>query len=280
MSHFLEHPGFADDPASRSGIDDGLPLLWDTSAEPPVFAPDDWFKFLERTGGVPRPALPLSMLVTVAPGIWKAALSLADADVHPFATAAHPFAVGRVWGMPVALGFTQKGSASAGALEEYIALGARRFVFVGGCGAIVPDLPIGAAVVAHRALRDEGLSFAYLPPGRYVDATVPLVDALAKASSALLPEVRRGAIWTTFAHFRQNAVRMAAFAAEGCVAVNNETAAMYAVAAYHGVEIAALHLVGDTLARGAFEIDLTAPDHLGAFDDLAVVCAALEALLA
>ncbi len=55
-------------------------------------------------------------------------------------------------------------------LEAAIALGCRRFVSCGGAGALVPELALGHVVVPTSAVRDEGTSYHYLPPGREVMA--------------------------------------------------------------------------------------------------------------
>ena len=49
--------------------------------------------------------------------------------------------------------------------EELIALGARRLIAFGPAGGLQPDLPSGTVVVVDGAIRDEGTSRHYLPPG-------------------------------------------------------------------------------------------------------------------
>ena len=73
---------------------------------------------------------------------------------------------------------------------------------------------------------------------------------------------------TTTAHFRQAIPRLRAFRAEGCMIVNNEASPAFAVGHHRGAHVAALLMVGDTLAddrfkgcwpRGVYREDDSAP---------------------
>ena len=134
------------------------------------------------------------------------------------------------------------------ALEEMVALGARRVVACGGAGALLPDLVLGHAVVVESAVRDEGTSFQYLPPDRVVDAdpdvVATLVSTLTDAGVAHLV----GRSWTTDALFRETRARTDRRVAEGCVTVEMEASALIAVARRLGVPYGHLLMAGDSLA--------------------------------
>lgn len=137
---------------------------------------------------------------------------------------------------------------AAGFLEEAIALGFRCFVAVGGAGALVPELVLGHAVVVHSAVRDEGTSFHYLAPGRVVDADPDGVAALqATLGDAGVPFLG-GRSWTTDALYRETRERVARRVAEGCLTVEMEASAFFAVARYRNVRFAQLLYAGDSLA--------------------------------
>ena len=137
---------------------------------------------------------------------------------------------------------------AAGFLEEAIALGFRTFVAVGGAGALVPDLVLGHAVVVKSAVRDEGTSFHYLVPSRAVDADPAGVAALEDTlREADVPFVS-GRSWTTDAIYRETRDRVKRRVAEGCLTVEMEAAAFFAVARYRGVRFAQLLYAGDSLA--------------------------------
>ena len=48
-------------------------------------------------------------------------------------------------------------------LEQLIALGARRLLYLGFCGALIPSYRIGDLFLPVQAVREEGTSYHYLP---------------------------------------------------------------------------------------------------------------------
>jgi uridine phosphorylase len=53
-------------------------------------------------------------------------------------------------------------------LEEVIAFGCQKFIVCGGCGVLEPTIAVGHLMILTGALRDEGISYHYLPPRRVV----------------------------------------------------------------------------------------------------------------
>lgn len=136
--------------------------------------------------------------------------------------------------------------------EELIALGATRLVSVALSGGLQPDLAPGTVVVSRTALRDEGTSYHYLAPARTVDADAALSESLITSLSRDGVAVRAGTSWSTDAPYRETADEVAAYQAEGVLAVDMEVAALYAVAQARGVAAASVLVVGDSLAGGAW----------------------------
>ena len=101
--------------------------------------------------------------------------------------------------------------AAAIVIEELAALGVKTIVGVGTAGGLSPDLEVGQAVVCSAAIRDEGTSHHYVPPGRW---------ALPDSAAARLPTRRPslhavvGPSWTTDAPYRETAEEIAAYRAE------------------------------------------------------------------
>jgi uridine phosphorylase len=137
---------------------------------------------------------------------------------------------------------------AAAFLEEAIALGARRVVACGGAGAVVPELAFGHVVVPTAAVRDEGTSFHYLPPGRVVEADPAGVAAARHVLDGARVPYRVGTTWTTDAIFRETADRIARRRAEGCITVEMEAAAFFAVARFRGIAFAQLLYAGDDVS--------------------------------
>lgn len=142
---------------------------------------------------------------------------------------------------------------AAAFLEELIALGCRRFVAVGGAGALLHELTLGHAIVVDSAVRDEGTSFHYLAPGRVVDADPHGVAVLSGVLDAADVPYRVARTWTTDAPYRETRSRVERRQAEGCAVVEMEASAFIAVARYRGVRFAHLLLAADSLAGEAWE---------------------------
>ncbi|MBF6606355.1 MAG: nucleoside phosphorylase [Chloroflexi bacterium] len=134
--------------------------------------------------------------------------------------------------------------------EELIALGATRLISIALAGGIAADLEPGAVVVATSAIRDEGTSHHYLAPGRVIEGDPGLTEALAGALARRGATVRSGAVWSTDAPYRETREEVAAYAADGVLAVDMELAALFAVARSRGVRAAGVLVVGDSLAEG------------------------------
>jgi uridine phosphorylase len=137
---------------------------------------------------------------------------------------------------------------AAARMEHMIALGCRKFIACGGAGALDSAINVGDIVVPYSAVRDEGTSFYYLKPAREV---APTARALAAVESVLREnnhQYVRGKTWTTDAVYRETRARMNRRRREGCVVVEMEAAAFFAVARYRRVECAQILYGGDSLA--------------------------------
>ncbi len=152
-------------------------------------------------------------------------------------------------GIAVALAHPGVGAPlAAGFLEELIGLGGRVFIAVGGAGALVPDLTLGHVIVPTAAIRDEGTSYHYLPASREVAPTQSVLDAiLATLGERDVPFVT-GKTWTTDALFRETRAKAARRVAEGCICVEMEAAACFAVAQFRDVAFGQLLYAGDDLS--------------------------------
>ena len=115
-------------------------------------------------------------------------------------------------------------------------------------GGIQADLKVGDLVVCDRALRDEGTSYHYLPPGDYVTANPDLVNALAATLSTQGQAAQTGGTWTTDATFRETDLEVAHYQSEGIKTVEMESAALFAVAQVRAAQAASVFVVGDSLA--------------------------------
>jgi uridine phosphorylase len=142
---------------------------------------------------------------------------------------------------------------AAAFLEELIALGCRAFVACGGAGVLVPELALGHAIVPDRAIRDEGTSYHYLPAARSVAPTAQAVEAIVETLDAHDVPFVTGATWTTDAVYRETRGKVERRVAEGCLTVEMEAAAFFAVAAFRGVAFGQVLYAGDDLSGDAWD---------------------------
>ncbi len=257
---------------------DASPLLWDTTAEPSAFDPEDWFRYCEEVNGRPPPRLPALGIQSVISAHLDIAVQRYGAEVDDFTLADHPVATFAFAGVPVVLGVSAKGSYAAGGLDEMIAMGVRRAIFLGGAATLVAEVPVDALFVPTKALRDDGVSLHYEPPSRYAMPDPGLVASLQRAVRLAGLPLHTGPIWTTTAHFRQTVPRVRAFRDEGCLAVNNEAAAAFSVGRHRHVAVAALVMIGDTLAADRFQVPRGHAKLYGKADVEAMLEIALRAL--
>lgn len=142
---------------------------------------------------------------------------------------------------------------SAAFLEEVIALGCRQIVACGGSGVLDGAIPAGHVIVPVSAVRDEGTSYHYLPPAREVAASAKGIAAVQAALNRHGIPYITGKTWTTDGIYRETPARIARRKSEGCVAVEMEAAAFFAVAQFRGVDFAQILYAGDDVSGAAWD---------------------------
>jgi uridine phosphorylase len=140
------------------------------------------------------------------------------------------------------------GPIAAGLLEEIIACGCRKFIVCGGCGVLDEGIAVGHLIVVSAALRDEGVSYHYLPPGRDIEADPFGRAALETVLQRRKLPYRAGKTWTTDAPYRETRSKIAARRAEGCIVVEMEAASLMAVARFRGVRLGQILYGGDDVS--------------------------------
>lgn len=142
-------------------------------------------------------------------------------------------------GEPMTIQSTGMGGPSAAiVLEELADLGVTRAVRVGTCGALEPELRLGDLVVAAEVLAADGPWGERLtPPG------------------SLAPEGRRGLVVTTDLFYDPDPERAVAWREAGALAVEMESAALFAVGARRGIEVATVLAVTDLVGPPRQRID-------------------------
>jgi uridine phosphorylase len=137
---------------------------------------------------------------------------------------------------------------AAGLLEGVIASGCRKFIACGGAGVLDREIAAGHIVVPTSAVRDEGTSYHYLPPSREVTASREGVSAIEKTLTARGVPYLIAKTWTTDAFYRETPAKIQLRKAEGCLTVEMEAAAFFAVAQFRGVIFAQMLYGGDDVS--------------------------------
>jgi uridine phosphorylase len=142
---------------------------------------------------------------------------------------------------------------AAGLLEEVIALGCRKFIACGGAGVLNREIAVGHIVVPSAAVRDEGTSYHYLPPEREVSASAEGVAAIEKVLRAHTINYMVGKTWTTDAPYRETPAKVQLRKSEGCLTVEMEAAAFFAVARFRKVTFAQMLYGGDDVSGAEWD---------------------------
>ena len=135
------------------------------------------------------------------------------------------------------------GPSAAIVAEELIALGAKRLLRVGTCGALASGLGLGTLVVADGVLAEDGTSRALGAP-----ATVRPDPELHAALLSSANGARAGLVVSSDLFYDPDASRAERWVAAGALAVEMEAATLFAVAERHGVAAACVLAVSDLVA--------------------------------
>jgi uridine phosphorylase len=149
-------------------------------------------------------------------------------------------------GEPLTIQATGMGGPSAAiVLTELIALGVRRAIRVGTCGALAEGLALGDLVIARESICADGTSRA-LGAGERAAADAALTQALAGHA----PSAQLGTIVSVDLFYERGERGRHS----GAIAVEMEAAALFATGAAAGVPVACVLVVSDTFdASGARE---------------------------
>lgn len=142
---------------------------------------------------------------------------------------------------------------AAGLLEEVIALGSKKFIACGGAGVLDREIAVGHLIVPIAAIRDEGTSYHYLPPAREVSPSPQAVAAIETVLKRRRVNYLLAKTWTTDAFYRETRQKVALRKSEGCLTVEMEAAAMFAVAQFRQVQIGQILYGGDNLDGEAWD---------------------------
>lgn len=133
-------------------------------------------------------------------------------------------------------------------LDWLIAYGVREIISCGSCGVLV-DMEENVFLVPCRALRDEGTSYHYLPPARFVEISEKARAAIEKTINNHNLQYLEVMTWSTDGFFRETKEKVDYRKREGCSVVEMECSALAACAQRRGAVWGELLFTADTLAN-------------------------------
>jgi len=216
---------------------------------PSMLTAEKMIEFRRGQGGLGRSRAPETLILCLYTGVMRYfPLKYASKRVAGFL--GDLYLLNRTGSKTAVLGNFGIGSPVVASLaEEMIAWGTKRLVILSLAGGLQPDLNPGDIVLCTRAVRDEGTSYHYLPAGRYVEASVKFVSDLSAAFEQNKLAHSTGMTWSTDAPYRETREEADHYRTEGVLAVDMESAGLFAVGQARGVETASILVIGDSLAH-------------------------------
>ncbi len=164
------------------------------------------------------------------------------------ATKTYPVYVMDYKGEKVCLAQAPVGSAPAAQFMDWlIGYGVEQIISTGTCG-VLADIEENAFLVPVRALRDEGTSYHYAAPSRYMEMQIEAISVIEQVLEQLGVPYEEVMTWSTDGFYRETAEKVAYRKEEGCAVVEMECAALAAVAQLRGAVWGELLFTADSLA--------------------------------
>ena len=163
------------------------------------------------------------------------------------ATKTYPVYVMTYNGEEICLAQAPVGSAAAAQfLDWLIGYGVKQIISTGTCGVLV-DMPENVFLIPTRALRDEGASYHYVAPSRYIDMNTQTLGAIERTLKQKKIPYEEVMTWSTDGFYRETPDKVAYRIEEGYSVVEMECAALAAVAKLRGAIWGLLLFTADSL---------------------------------
>lgn len=116
-----------------------------------------------------------------------------------------------------------------------------------GCCGVLADIPAGDVIIPIRALRDEGASYKYLPPSRYIELDQKPVMIFKQVLEQYKIPYIECTTWSTDGFYRETKEMVEHRIKQGCQAVEMECATVAAIAEFRNKIFGQLLYSGDIL---------------------------------
>ncbi len=140
------------------------------------------------------------------------------------------------------------GSVIGGCLvENLIYCGIKTFIALGTAGLLTKNN--AELYLAEKAIRDEGLSYHYLPKAQHVETSREQNEKLYSYLNALGYSIKRAIVWTTDAIYRETDVMIRKRVEDGAQLVEMECASIAAVCKHWDCEFSEILVPSDSIAE-------------------------------
>lgn len=147
-------------------------------------------------------------------------------------------------------GFTkgrQGAPACVGHFEDIIAMGAKRIILLGSCGALDASIDDCEVILPTGAIRDEGTSYHYVPASDFIPVNEKYRDIFQEICKENNFSYKEGYTWTTDAFYRETTMLVERRKKAGAVCVEMECAGMQAMCCFRNVEFFQYLYAADSL---------------------------------
>ena len=140
--------------------------------------------------------------------------------------------------------------ASVAFMEELVACGVKRFIFLGTAGRLHQNHNPAEIVICRSAYSDEGTSRCYPDWSEEIEATSVFFEQIKLFLGNNATIVKEVKSWTTDSPYMETHKKLEFYLRKGADVVEMEASALYSVAKYRRVDAAALFVISDSLVGG------------------------------
>ena len=163
-------------------------------------------------------------------------------------TKQYPIYITKYKGEEIVLCQAPVGAAPAAQILDWlIGYGVREIISAGSCG-VLEKFPESTFLVPYKALRDEGASYHYAPPSRFIEISQVARKAIEETILEHGMKYQEVITWSTDGFFRETKEKVAYRKSEGCAVVEMECSALCACANFRGVTWGMILYTADSLA--------------------------------
>lgn len=195
------------------------------------------------------------LIITFFPDVIKNLLENNQLELERHFAGENPVDIFRFKNQPeimITLGYAGC-PACAGNLEVFAACGAKKVMFCGGGGVLEKNIEVGKLLVVEGAIRDEGFSYRYIEPSRYIYTDKKITKKITDYLEAHKISYFTGLTWTTDAMFRETKALVEKRKSEGAKIVEMEQAGCIAISQYRSFDYGAIIYGGDDVSQDEWD---------------------------